>query len=534
MKFKFLLILFALPFTLFCQNWNIDSVMNSLDEALVARSVYEKAKLQKIDDERIKYLQLPDSEKEGRFRQAELLYEEYKSYKFDSAFNYVLTLNKLAYELNDPSKIATARLKMGFILLSSGLFKEAIDTMLSINPAAMNKSMQVEYYSTLGRMYHDLADYNASPYYTRIYNRKGNDYLEKAIALIEAGSVQYQMLRGAEQLKSDQFESARKTFHRIYDNGTLTDHQRAIAGSTLGYIYTRLNKKEPAMYLLAAAAIYDIRSSTRETVALRNLANLLYEEGKVEKAHEFVKIAMADAEFYNARHRKKEVGNVLPIIEGQQLLRIEKQKQQLILSLIFISVLGVVALVFLISSTLQFFKLKKVKELLQKSNENLTEVNKKLLESNRIKEKYIGYYFNINANHLERLEKIQRTIQRKMSLKQYDAVLEYIDKDINLKKEVDDLNENFDKIVLSLFPNFVQEFNKLFNPEDQIILKDGQLLNNELRIFALIRMGITDNEKIAKILNYSVNTIYTYKTKIKNRSIVSNNEFEDILMSIDG
>lgn len=533
MKSGFLLLLFLLPAYIFSQNWNIDSVMNSLDEALLGRSVYEKAKLQKINEERIKYLQTPGSEYELKFRQAEVLYEEYKSYKFDSAFNYVLILNKLAYQLNDPGRISTARLKMGFILLSSGLFKEAIDTMLSVNPATLSKGMQVEYFSTLGRMYHDLADYNASPYYTKIYNRKGNDFLEKAIELIDAGSVQYQMLRGAEQLKSDQFESARRTFHRIYDNSTLTDHQRAIAGSTLGYIYTRLNKKEPAIYLLAAAAIYDIRSSTRETVALRNLANLLYEEGQIERAHEFVKIAMADAEFYNARHRKKEVGNVLPIIEGQQLLRIEKQKQQLILSLIFISVLGAVAIVLLISSTLQFFKLKKVKELLQKSYDNLTEANKKLHEANRIKEKYIGYYFNINANHLERIDKIQKTIHRKMTLKQYEGVLEYIDKDINMKKEVDELNANFDRIVLSLFPNFIQEFNKLFNPEDQIVLKEGQLLNNELRIFALIRMGISDNEKIAKILNYSVNTIYTYKTKIKNRSIVSNNEFEDHLMSID-
>lgn len=532
-KIASLMALLLVPFCLFSQNWNNDSILMKLDEALLARNVFNSYKLQKIDNERINFNQLPLNDQESRFKQADLLFEEYKSYNFDSAFYYVNILNRLAYQLNDKEKIASVKIKYGFILLSSGLFKEAIDTMNSVNAEALNPAMQFEYYSTLGRIYHDLADYNASPYYTKIYNRKGNDYLEKAIALIDARSVRYQMLRGAEQLKSDQFESARKTFHRIYENGTLTDHQRAIAASTLGYVYTRLYKKEEAIYLLAVAAIYDIRSSTRETVALRNLAHLLYEKGETERAHKYIKIAMADADFYNARHRKKEVGNVLPIIEGKQMMRIETQKEQLVRSLIFISVLSLVAIIFLVSSALQFFRIKKVKELLQKTNDNLTQANKQLSESNRIKEKYIGYYFNINANHLERIDKIQKTLHRKMSLKQYDGILDFIDKDIDMKKEVDELNANFDRIVLSLFPNFVQEFNKLFHPDDQIVLKDGQLLNNELRIFALIRMGISDNEKIAKILNYSVNTIYTYKTKIKNRSIVSNNEFEDHLMAID-
>lgn len=294
-----------------------------------------------------------------------------------------------------------------------------------------------------------------------------------------------------------------------------------------------MKKNEEAIYMLAIASIADINSSTKETVAMRNLAHLLNDKGDTERAHRYIKIALADADFYNARHRKKEVGIILPIIEGEQLLKTEKQKEQLILYLTLISILGALAVVFLIISTIQFYRLKRVKELLQTTNSTITDTNKKLSEANRIKEKYIGYYFNVTANYMERIEKIQKKLSRRIISRQFDDLDDFLKRDLDPKKELDELNNNFDKIVLSLFPNFVIEFNKLFNPEDQFVPKDGQILNKELRIFALIRMGISDNEKIAKILNYSINTIYTYKTKIKNRSIISNNEFEEHLMQID-
>jgi len=104
---------------------------------------------------------------------------------------------------------------------------------------------------------------------------------------------------------------------------------------------------------------------------------------------------------------------------------------------------------------------------------------------------------------------------------------------IALKKEKEELYRNFDRVFLKLFPDFVEEFNKLLKEEHRIVLKEDELLNTDLRIFALIRMGITDNEKIANILQYSVNTIYTYKTKIKNRSLVPNEKFEDYVMQIN-
>lgn len=540
-KFKFMVIRIFLLLTLlvpaitpaYSQSWNVDSALTALDEALAERNAFDIAKLQKIESTKIMLNQLRTDEYQARYKLADILYDEYKSFTYDSAFKYVVIMDNLANEMNDIRRISQVKIKMGFIFLSSGLFKEAIDTLLSVNPKVLDNELQIEYYSILGRTYHDLADYDGSPIFTKIYNKEGNVNLQKAIDLLPESSFKYYMLHGAEQLKAGQYESARETFHRLYNYSPMTEHQRAIAVSTLGHIYTMLGTHDKAIFLLAIASISDIRSTIKETVALRNLALLLHNKGDNERAYRYIKIALEDADFYNARQRKKEVGNILPIIEGKQLRKIENQKTQLIRYLVLISVLVVIALTFLVISLVQFYRLKHVKELLQSTNDTLVDTNIKLSEANRIKEKYIGYYFNVNASYLERIEKVQKTLGRKITLRQFDELQEYLKKDLDPKKEMDDLNRNFDKIVLSLFPSFVEKFNELFNKEDQFILRDNELLNKELRIFALIRMGITDNETIAHILNFSVNTVYTYKTRIKNKSIVSNNEFEDYLMKID-
>lgn len=161
----------------------------------------------------------------------------------------------------------------------------------------------------------------------------------------------------------------------------------------------------------------------------------------------------------------------------------------------------------------------------------LQQVNDHLMEANKIKEEYIGYYFNINSEYLVKIQAFKQAVENKLMTKKYDDI-RYVVNSINLKKEREDLYISFDKVFLKLFPDFVTTFNSYFKEEDRIVLKEGQLLNTELRIFALIRMGIHDSEKIAKILDYSIHTIYNYKARIKSKSILPNDEFESKIMEV--
>ena len=176
-------------------------------------------------------------------------------------------------------------------------------------------------------------------------------------------------------------------------------------------------------------------------------------------------------------------------------------------------------------------QLREVNEIKEKYNEQLQVINYKLLESNKIKEEYIGYYFNMDTAFLDRIEKLKASIEKKLPERKWEEI-KFILKSVDPKKEKEELLKNFDKVFLRLFPKFVSQVNTLFKDEEKIILKEDQLLNNDLRIFALIRLGITENEKIAEILDYSINTIYSKKTKIRNKTIVSNDEFEKKIMEI--
>jgi hypothetical protein len=154
-----------------------------------------------------------------------------------------------------------------------------------------------------------------------------------------------------------------------------------------------------------------------------------------------------------------------------------------------------------------------------------------LLEANKIKEEYVGYCFNINATYIGKIEKLKQSLEQKLADNKPNE-LKFLVNNINIRQEREELFTNFDRVFLKIFPHFVGEFNTFFDKDNQVVLKENELLNTDIRIFALIRIGINDNEKIARILEYSVNTIYAYKTKIKKRSLIPSEEFENHIMSI--
>lgn len=511
---------------------NIDSLLIDLDRTLSIKDTF-------FNEKAVRIQHIYNNLKRNSINQNSLelykvynnLFTEYESFIYDSAFKYAQLLNNTAIALNDKGKVADSKLKLGFVLMSSGLFKEAIDTLKSIDHESFNKSSKAEYYATLARAYYDLADYNRDDYYSKIYSREGIKYNEIACKLVVSNSLNYWSYESLRRMKNNDIEGAKDAFELQLGKFKLDDHQYAIATSSLGYIYTILGNDNKAIEMLIKAAIADIKASTKETVALRNLSNLLYRKGDVKTAYRYIKLALDDATFYNARHRKIEIASILPIIEGEKLNTVEKQKSQLTTYSIVISILVIVVLIFIIIIFRQLNKLKLAKQQIQDTNNTLLETNHKLLEANKIKDEYIGYFFNVNSDYINKIEKFQRDVNRKLTTHQVDDIKNILN-NIDLKKEREELFHSFDKVFLKLFPDFVNEFNALFKEEDKIVLKEDELLNTDLRIFALIRMGISDNEKIAKILEYSVNTIYTYKTKTKNKSVVPNEEFEKRIMAI--
>jgi tetratricopeptide (TPR) repeat protein len=514
-----------------------DSLLNELNKVLANKDKYLQIK-QNIIANLNRRLKNATSLNE-KYSIYESLYDEYKSFSYDSSYTYAKKLELTSVVLKDPLLIASAKMKMSFTLLSSGLFKETLEELGSINLNALSVKDKADYYFLKGRTYFDLSDYDRSRDYSVVYDPKGIKCIDSAIALTVPGTFTYLELQGLKALRTGDYEDGRKTYIALLKLPGLTPHQFAVNACCLSYIYEIKGPQDKSVDLLIEAAISDVQSATKETVASYKLAGILYKKGDLDDAFVYIKQAMDDATYYGALHRQAQISSILPIIEAQWINQIEHQKKMLYISLLVITLMALFVVAFAVIIFIQLKKLRIADDLiksanisLQENNKALEELNRSLSTANKIKNEYIGYYFNINTIYIEKLESFQKSLDKKLSSKRYEDAQNAV-KNLNLENERQQLFHTFDKIFLRLFPDFIGRFNSLFSYDEHILIPEGQLLSTEHRIFALIRMGIHDNDRIAKLLGYSVNTIYAYKNRIKNKSFVPNDEFEDKIMEIE-
>jgi tetratricopeptide (TPR) repeat protein len=517
MKYLFILAILAFRFSCsFGQDYR--KVIDELEKTLDNKDKYigqKETSIQKKKDT-LHIFESSNDLREQVFECLELVYE-YQSFVYDSAQYYINKAKRVAYQIKDPSLNSRIKIREGFVLLSSGLFKEALDTLNSVNPDFLNDSLKSDFYSTLARAYYDIADYTRDPIFMPEYISRGNTYIDSALHFATPNTNEFWAIKSLQRIKKSDWSGAKYIFEYWLNNYDLPRHHYAIATSSLGYIYQMTGFPNQAIKYFALAAIADVKTATMETVALRNLADLFYAKGEEKRAYRYIIEALNQADYYNARHRQLEVSQILPIIEGDRMNMIKKQRDRTVIFSCFISLL-------LISLIIAIRRLNIARLTIRKANENL-------IEANKIKDEYIADFFNQNSTYIEKIEHVQKWFNRMVVTKQFEALRKFPEY-INVQNERDLLYERFDRMFLKLFPNFVEEFNKLLMEGEQIQLKDDQLMTMDLRIYALIRLGINDNEKIASFLNYSVNTIYTYKTKIKGKARNSSEEFKQKVMEI--
>jgi tetratricopeptide (TPR) repeat protein len=317
-------------------------------------------------------------------------------------------------------------------------------------------------------------------------------------------------------------------YKKLLSNNTITAHQRAMISHDL----SSLTSGPEAIELILKAAIYDIRSSTKETLAISTIGNLLLKEGNLDDAEILLTEALSQARFYGNKLHSREITAALTTLKAQKLINSQTAKNRSLTILIVILVPAVIGTLLMAKNL--YHRLKQVKQReneVKQQNKYLDNINKKLLEDSHIKEEYIGYFFDVISSYITRLEKVKRGTERHAKAKNYEELM-HLANDIDIKHERYQLFYTFDSVFLKLFPNFIDTFNSLLKPEDQIWPKDNEVLNTSLRIFALNRLGIKDNQKIADVLQSSVSTVYTYKKRIKAKALVTPDEFENKMLDV--
>lgn len=529
-------------FPLFAKS-EMDSLLRVLDKTIENYQSYANMKERKLDQ--LKSLLRYTSSDNQRYEICGKLYDEYNSYKSDSALIYAIKKLHIAEKLKNKRDLTDSRMNLAFIMGVTGMYNEAMDILNTINIAEA-PDLKAYYFHIYRTIYGFMADYTVSSQEKKRYEIITAMYRDSLLATNPPNSSAHIMVKSDQLIVKKQYDEALKLLLPCFPTIKANNHDRAIIAFSISEAYHGKGERNLEKRWLTISSIYDIRSATKEYISLRSLAFILYEDGDINRAYNYIKHSLEDALFCNARLRTIEISQMLPIIDKAYQLQTEAHQRDLIISLVSISILSLFLIIAILFVYRQMKKLALTRKHLSIANEQLSTLNKELSltnqqlkatnntlgEANIIKEEYIGRYMDQCSVYIDKLDEYRRLLNKTAVAGKIEELLLKIKSKQFIEDELKEFYDNFDSTFLQLFPTFVEEFKALLSDHEDVTLKSGQLLNTELRIFALIRLGITDSVKISHFLRYSLSTIYNYRTKLRNKAIGERGEFEENVMRI--
>ena len=521
-----------------------DSLLLKLDQAIKERPIYmEQKELKLVELKRLLHRQIPDEE---RFAILGTLLDEYRSFNTDSALHMAEEREQIAIRLGNREYIDNARMNKADVLGMTGMYKEVMDLMRNIHIDRLPVDIHPYYYHIYRTVYGLMADYAVTAYEKKLYTELTDKYRDSLLLVNKDNLLIHTLIQSDQYNVRNEYDKAIRLLTDYLALQKDYEHDVAICAYTLSESYRLKGDKEKEKEYLIVSAMADMKTAVREYISLRKLAVLLYQEGDIERAYSYVKICMEDAAACNARLRKLEILEIFPIINDAYQQKTEKQQEQMKWALVSISLLSLFLLLAIFYVYKQMKKVaaarrevidanKRLKELndeLHLSNAQLKEANHSIAENSYLKEEYIGRYMDQCSVYLEKMDNYRQSLGKIAATGNVEELYKNIKSSKFIEGELKEFYTNFDNTFLQLFPTFVEDFNALLADDEQISLKAGERMNTELRIFALIRLGITDSVKIAQFLRYSVTTIYNYRTKVRNKAAGDRDLLEQEVMTI--
>ena len=526
---------------------SLDSLLNVLDKTIKEADTYVQIKENKLHELKKEARKTPPFSVE-RYHLNNDIYLEYKAYSSDSALHYLNENMLLARQLNDKERELKIQLELSYLLSSIGMYMEAADILNSIDRQTLPSSLLGHYYTCYEHVYSEAGA--AQPRYKMFasrYAKLSHAYRDSMQVTLDPSSATYLWLREMQLREAGKYDEALEFSDRRLAESSFGTPQYALVAYQRFRLFESMGKKDEHLYYLVLSAISDVRSAIKEQSSLMVLAQELNSKGDLKRAYDYINFSWEISQFYKTRLRSWMNITPLSMINGNYQDIIKQQNRELLIYITCVALLAlllVIALIYIYRQmkALSIAKkgLQEVNERLFSLNEELEEVNRhlrstnlELSESNLIKEAYIARFFKLCSVYVDRLQAYRKLVNKKLQRGQVAELLKmtHLSNDI-VTVEVQELYANFDSAFLHLFPNFVESLNDLLLPDEQIVLKPDELLNTELRIFALIRLGIKDSSQIAELLHYSVNTIYNYRSRVKTKARVSRDDFEDLVAKI--
>lgn len=527
-------------------------LLHSLDSLLEQQDLFVRVKEERIKQLKMQYSRVKDVKE--LYAMNRMVYLEYRVYDADSALHYINKNIQLAQQTNNRTWEVVSLLEQSFVLTSSGLLTEALKAVSDIQPEELPQNLRSEYFGRLCTLYSRLRDYSSeNSQLSEHYNNLQKAFRDSVYLTATPDELRYWNCRAWLYMGTPEIEPVKQAFEE--NKQTLSNDSRkySIATYNLSAIYRSENNESKYLENLILSAMADIRSVNGDIGSLQEIAEYLFKHGEIDRAYNYILYCSQKAMLFHNRVRIVKMSHLQNQIYKAYQEQSRTQQKRLQASLIAVSFLFLVLIGAFLFIRKQMRRLKEANLKLDSTNQKLSvnmdalstahqrleevniqlkdlntqlqEVNDQLRESNYVKEEYIGYVFNICSTYISKLEEFRKNINRKLKVGQIEDVKAMTDSSATASNELKEFYQNFDTIFLHLYPDFVGDFNALLLPEERIELKEGELLNTELRIHALIRLGITDSVKIADFLHCSAQTVYNNRLRTRNKSIIPKEDF---------
>ena len=479
----------------------MESELARVDQALESMSKYVELKENRINTimEPLADESLPLAQKYTIYGR---LYEEYAPYPFDKARQMLEIQEQIADEIGDASLKTTATLNKAFLLTNGGMYLEAHNTFDQLDTLTFDYQQKILWWNTRQKFLSDYEEYLRNSGIAVPDAAKIKSYQNLILQNTPDDSPLNRHISIMHLIWAGKWEEAYEENLRVIESLNKNSRDYAVQTYWQGFICENLKRDDELIKWWVESALCDIQGAIKDNASLCSIAIKLTAPEETERAFKYISLSLEDAVFYNSKLRKVQIASTLPWIEKAYIDAKDKQAQDHIRMLVMTSVAAfllllatVFAAMFHIRTKRNAMRVEEKNMELARSNESiahteeiLRRTNMELMEANAAKEEYLGLFLSMCSGYLDKLKK---TISRE----QYDA-------------ELKNFYKTFDTSFLQLYPSFVEEFNALLKDDHRIHVKEGELLTTELRIFALIKLGITQSSHIASLLRYSVNTIY--------------------------
>ena len=497
-----------------------DELLHRLDQYIARRDEFSSKKEKKLIRMK-KKLNLTSSKRE-RLSLYNQIYREYYTYRYDSAMVYANRGLQLAEQLHNDYFINLNKINRAAVLSTGGFYSQAEDLLLSLKSEDISPKLMQYYYYTLTWVYNYWGAFCERSEFKEEMQDKKRLYLAKTLEYMgnKQSALYYYLSGELEYLLHHTDKKVLGWYQKALAASPVDSRVHASAAYCIARYYQDNEQMDIYEKYLVQAAISDQVCPLKENLALQELSTYLYNKDAkyAKRVSKYIYCSMEDAQFYNNRLRMVEISRILPLITETNHQREIRQNRIITISLVVVSIvsLGFLAMMFFVFRINK--RLAKSRREVKSQNMLLEELNQKLLNTNKRRETYMRLFMDISAVYIKKLDDYRKLVSRKIKAKQTADLLTAINSYKLAEEEASSFYIRFDKAFMDLYPNFVDEFNQLLLPEKQIVLPAPNSLTKELRIYALMRLGITDGQELATLLFYSTQTIYNYKTSIRKRA----------------